>query len=315
MGVRPARARVRVQLRPLRRRLAARPGSATSSATSSAARRRAAARRLGSLEKKTEENPKDAKAWRELATALEQKDEPDEAIVALTRYTELRPKDEDAARRSSAGSTSAARTTSRSSTSRRRRRRTALQPGTTFKPAAGSPLAQALQDPIAAGDRDLDERPTHERRVREVHRHAGKAVGVYKQLVALNPKDATNQYRLAQVAQSAGNNAEAIAAYTAFLKLAPNDSLAPAAKKALKELKARHLHGVGLDRWLDSAAVPARRAPTPGKMNFDIKTEPLSDHAFVVSLAGEVDLYVAPELKQQLLEVDRARRDAGRSST
>lgn len=38
-------------------------------------------------------------------------------------------------------------------------------------------------------------------------------------------------------------------------------------------------------------------------MDFDIKTEPLSDHAFVVSLAGEVDLYVAPELKQQLLDV------------
>ena len=38
-------------------------------------------------------------------------------------------------------------------------------------------------------------------------------------------------------------------------------------------------------------------------MNFEIKTEPLSDHAFVVAIAGEVDLYVAPELKQQLLEV------------
>ena len=38
-------------------------------------------------------------------------------------------------------------------------------------------------------------------------------------------------------------------------------------------------------------------------MNFEIKTEPLSDHAFVVAIAGEVDLYVAPELKQQLLDV------------
>ena len=37
-------------------------------------------------------------------------------------------------------------------------------------------------------------------------------------------------------------------------------------------------------------------------MNFDIKTEPLSEHAYVVSVAGEVDLYVAPELKQQLLD-------------
>ena len=38
-------------------------------------------------------------------------------------------------------------------------------------------------------------------------------------------------------------------------------------------------------------------------MNFDIKTEDLGDNSFVIALAGEVDLYTAPEFKQQLLEV------------
>src|SRR5215204_4694195 len=38
-------------------------------------------------------------------------------------------------------------------------------------------------------------------------------------------------------------------------------------------------------------------------MNFDIKTEKLRDGAYVISLSGEVDLYTAPEFKQQLLEV------------
>jgi anti-sigma B factor antagonist len=38
-------------------------------------------------------------------------------------------------------------------------------------------------------------------------------------------------------------------------------------------------------------------------MNFDIKTEQLGDSTYVISLAGEVDLYTAPEFKQQLLEV------------
>src|SRR6266498_3836282 len=38
-------------------------------------------------------------------------------------------------------------------------------------------------------------------------------------------------------------------------------------------------------------------------MNFDIKTEQVADDAYVISLAGEVDLYTAPEFKQQLLEV------------
>ena len=38
-------------------------------------------------------------------------------------------------------------------------------------------------------------------------------------------------------------------------------------------------------------------------MNFDIKTERLGDDSYVISLAGEVDLYTAPEFKQQLLDV------------
>ncbi len=38
-------------------------------------------------------------------------------------------------------------------------------------------------------------------------------------------------------------------------------------------------------------------------MNFDIKTEKLGEDTYVISLSGEVDLYTAPEFKQQLLEV------------
>jgi anti-sigma B factor antagonist len=38
-------------------------------------------------------------------------------------------------------------------------------------------------------------------------------------------------------------------------------------------------------------------------MNFDIKTEQLGNDTALIALAGEVDLYTAPEFKQQLLEV------------
>jgi anti-sigma B factor antagonist len=38
-------------------------------------------------------------------------------------------------------------------------------------------------------------------------------------------------------------------------------------------------------------------------MTFDINTEELGDDAYVISLSGEVDLYTAPEFKQQLLDV------------
>jgi anti-sigma B factor antagonist len=37
--------------------------------------------------------------------------------------------------------------------------------------------------------------------------------------------------------------------------------------------------------------------------NFDINTEEVGPAAYVISLSGEVDLYTAPEFKQQLLEV------------
>ena len=38
-------------------------------------------------------------------------------------------------------------------------------------------------------------------------------------------------------------------------------------------------------------------------MNFDVKTDKVDETTYVISLTGEVDLYTAPEFKQQLLDV------------
>ena len=38
-------------------------------------------------------------------------------------------------------------------------------------------------------------------------------------------------------------------------------------------------------------------------MNFDVKTDKVDNETYVISLTGEVDLYTAPEFKQQLLNV------------
>ncbi|MGH3058452.1 MAG: STAS domain-containing protein, partial [Gaiellaceae bacterium] len=40
-----------------------------------------------------------------------------------------------------------------------------------------------------------------------------------------------------------------------------------------------------------------------GHMNFDIKTEQAAGDTYVIALTGEIDLYTAPEFKQQLLDV------------
>jgi len=38
-------------------------------------------------------------------------------------------------------------------------------------------------------------------------------------------------------------------------------------------------------------------------MNFEVQTEKVDDSTYVIALSGEVDLYTAPEFKQQLLDV------------
>ena len=70
-------------------------------------------------------------------------------------------------------------------------------------------------------------------------------VDVYKKLAAINPQDATTQLSLATAAIDASDTASAIAAYKAFLKLAPNDSQAPTARKTLKQLESQQSANVG----------------------------------------------------------------------
>jgi anti-sigma B factor antagonist len=38
-------------------------------------------------------------------------------------------------------------------------------------------------------------------------------------------------------------------------------------------------------------------------VNFDVQTDKVDDSTYVIALAGEVDLYTAPEFKEQLLDV------------
>jgi anti-sigma B factor antagonist len=40
-----------------------------------------------------------------------------------------------------------------------------------------------------------------------------------------------------------------------------------------------------------------------GPVNFAVETDKVDDGTYVISLTGEVDLYTAPEFKQQLLDV------------
>jgi predicted TPR repeat methyltransferase len=62
-------------------------------------------------------------------------------------------------------------------------------------------------------------------------------VEAYRRITEAQPKDPSVQLELAQPAQSAGDLATTVAAYKAFLRLAPNDPTAPEVRRILKQLK------------------------------------------------------------------------------
>jgi tetratricopeptide (TPR) repeat protein len=197
---------------------------------------------ISNLQKKVDKAPKNAQAWRDLATALEQKQRTQDAVNALERYTALRPKDQNAlAELASQYGTLATNYATDYSNAQAEASQFA-SPGAVFAPASTTPFGKAfadptaLQDPIAASVQSLAS--TKQSTAYTNFQTAQKnAEDVYKKLVALNPSDATTQIQLGQAAQAAGDTKAAIAAYEAFLKLAPTDPLAPQVKQALKQLK------------------------------------------------------------------------------
>jgi cytochrome c-type biogenesis protein CcmH/NrfG len=197
---------------------------------------------ISKLQKKVDKTPGSAKAWRDLATALEQKQRTQEAVNALVRYTALRPKDQNALGELASQYGTLATNYATDYTNAQAQASQYAAPGAVFAPASTTPFGKAfadptaLQDPISAAVQTLAS--TKQSTAYTNFQTAQKdAEGVYQKLVALNPSDATTQIQLGQAAQAAGDSKTAIGAYDAFLKLAPTDPLVPQVKSALKTLK------------------------------------------------------------------------------
>jgi Flp pilus assembly protein TadD len=196
---------------------------------------------ISSLQHKVDKNPKDATSWRDLATAYEQKQRPRDAVVALEHFIALRPKNTDALAELASEYSSLATTYGNEYASAQSAAQLA-SPSTAFAPPASSPLGRAfadpnaLKDPIATAVSSVaNTRATAA--YSKLQSTATKAEDVYKKLAKLSPTDATLQIQLGQAAQTAGDQAAALAAYRKFLKLAPTDPLAPQVKRVITALK------------------------------------------------------------------------------
>ncbi len=196
---------------------------------------------ISSLQNKVAKNPNSAADWRALATAYEQKQRTADAVTALERLTALHPKDTNTLAEL-ASQYSALATTYNNNYNAAQAAAQVAVPGAAFLPPSTTPLGRAFQDPNALGD-PLAAAVTAGAQARisaaytQLQATATKAETAYKKLAALSPDDATLQIQLGQASQSAGDTATALVAYRRFLKLAPNDPLAPQVKRVITALK------------------------------------------------------------------------------
>ncbi|MFO7571977.1 MAG: tetratricopeptide repeat protein [Gaiellaceae bacterium] len=198
---------------------------------------------VSEAQKRVAENPKDPEALRDLANAYQARRETKDAIEALEGLVALRPKDA-AALRELAGLQLALASELQERAQILQYRQAFLAPATSFTgiiALGGRPLDV---DPIsnAVGTRLEDQIGTA---YNDARTSAAAAVATYQRLAEASPNDPNVQLELAQAATSAGDIAATIAAYEAFLKLAPEDPSAAEVRRIVKQLKAQQSGATG----------------------------------------------------------------------
>jgi tetratricopeptide (TPR) repeat protein len=190
---------------------------------------------VSDAEERVLDNPKDAAAFRDLATAHQAAGNTDEAVEAMTNFIALKPRNTDALRELAALYLQQA-STAQERAQIYQMRSDYLAPGSirdTIFQLRGSPLAP---DPITnAVSTSYDQQISAA--ASEIQTAAAQAVEQYRRIAEIQPKDPTVQLELAQAAQSANDTATVIAAYEAFLELAPDDPTAPEVRRILKQYK------------------------------------------------------------------------------
>jgi tetratricopeptide (TPR) repeat protein len=190
---------------------------------------------LSEAEQRVSENPRDAKALRDLATAHQAEGNTSDAIEALESFVELKPRNTDALRELASLYLAQA-------TEAQQRAQVAQLRAAYLAPATSIPILTQLggkvvpPDPItnAVSSRFEDD---IQAALGEAQQASASAVGAYRRIAAATPDDPSVQLELAQAAEGAGDIATAASAYERFLELAPDDPTAPEVRRILRQLR------------------------------------------------------------------------------
>jgi DNA-binding SARP family transcriptional activator len=178
-------------------------------------------------------HPNDPAAYRRLATAYQAKGNTTGAIDAYQRITTIRKKDAQAW-----GSLAGLQLTQaqqfQQQYSQAYQAQQLAAPSASFKPSGK--LGEALgTNPIESAAANQANTATNDLYQKTLLAYQN-AVGSYKQLAKLQPKNANAQFQLAQAAQTAGDTTTAVAAYKSYLRINPQASTAPQIRQLIKQL-------------------------------------------------------------------------------
>ena len=189
---------------------------------------------VNSALKATEKNPKNAKAWQDLATAYQLQGDIDLAINAQDQYTRLAPKDLDGLNQLAG----LYRASAQKQATIAQDAQIAIAYSGTISPAGnglivkGSPI---FTDPLAA---PLTSEATvkYQQALQIEQRALQSQLDTYQTVARKSPKDPNAQLAVANAARDIGSTQAQIAAYRRFLVLAPDDANAPLVRRELKLL-------------------------------------------------------------------------------
>lgn len=191
---------------------------------------------VSAAQKEVAKHPRDPKAYKTLADALERKGRTDELIAALENYTRLKPNDVTQLNRlgrleynqadAAAAEANAAYSEQQS-----------VYAGATFGPSSSSKLGQALgTDPITQAVSTKVSTRVQEATTK-YSTASRKAVATYKQVTKVAP-GADSYFNLAQAAEHFQNNKVALAAYQSLLKAETDTATKARIRAKIAQLKA-----------------------------------------------------------------------------
>jgi tetratricopeptide (TPR) repeat protein len=196
---------------------------------------------VGEARDKIEDEPNNAQAYRDLASALQREGRNAEAVQPLERYTQMRPRDREALQQLGALHLAQAQTYQEQG-ALAQARLTELTGGGLFTPGSQSQFGQAF------GSGQITSLESNELNQQLNQAYLGaqesyrEATRVFEKLVAVTPDELEAEeplvfLQLGQAAQSAGQLGAAVRAYERYLEIAPSSASAPAIRAQLPQLR------------------------------------------------------------------------------